>query len=626
VLSGNSQIEEIPVNIIGLNVSLSSYTGMVFARGWLSLGPTALLADQTPSQFVIIADLPPILTFSGHTTTLANLPTYAFFAYQFSSAARGGNGRTVAITVGCYNAAAFNIPERRYSRYVTVKGVYNTDPFITCLQAVGVATVNYEIQGITGSNQCDYCEYAAFNCPLVTPTPNLACIDGYFQITTTAPPLTTAATTTTTTPPFTGTTAPTTAPVPVSPYPLYPLTPARIYISNLFQLSLNPDVIGIDIAGSSAPNETTTSQVYGLEVNGFILYQTIGIQQLQTFSPYRNMALVPNQIISLDSNRTLQFPLVLANMGYGYRIGAIIFQNVSFGYWSALAYATYNSDTKIFDTWFNLQVGITEPPTWASVVMNVNQMCFEVYFVPTNSNPMTAILRAKIPVDAVGFFCYWTSLVADPLVWTTPGPLPGFATMVDQFAALRNIPIMENVNQVSVQPAFIFSVNISGSELSGVIRTYYMFVYYTRFTQYLNPNDGYFSNETPFNGLFPATTLLGYPIGGTIYFTGNLATISNATIIAMKLKERNPSTGVVEPTIARVICYNINTGLMELSYEVRTGPQPYNNFFNCVHDVGRGVVYPPTINVTNHCGFCQYAVLYCTNVIAPATCAANYLS
>jgi hypothetical protein len=588
------------------------------------------LADQTPSQFLIIADLPPILTFSGHTTTLANLSPQSFFAYQFSSAARGGNGRTVAITVGCYNPDTFNIPELRFSRYVTVKGVFNTDPFITCLQAIGIAALNYEIQGITGSNQCDYCEYAAFNCPLVTPTPNLACIDGYFQITTTAPPLTTAMTTGVTT--TTSTTAPLTsavpttssAPVVTNPFPLYPLTVYRLYIERVFQQSLNPNVIVISIAGSSAPNTTSGPPPNMLPVTGIV---TLSNQTYTTYdvSPGCNSvsACVNQQVVFSDPDPNL--PLVLSQYGYNTTLYVSILQVNYLGYQVALAYSVYNADTSQFDTFFNFQVGLynSSVPTTA---IGINFACYSTYNTVPNTDPYALQLHMKIPPDAVGFFCYWTAIVGEPTLWTTPGPLPAFTAMVDQFVALRNIPLIENIAQFSISPSFIFSVNISRSEVSGTIRTYYTLVYFDRYTQYIENDGGYFSNQTPDDGLYPATNLLGYPNAGFVSFTGNLANVTNATIIAMKLRERDPSTGRVESTIARVICYNINTGLMNLSYEVRTGPQPYNNFFNCVHDVGRGVVYPPTINVTNHCGFCQYAVLYCTNVISPATCASNYLS
>lgn len=233
-----------------MNVLYSSTPGYDYANGYVVLPTGTYRSTETATQFQpLIALLTPpvngILTINP--PVQATPPAY--FVFQFSTWPNGGNGRTPAVAVACFNS---NLGD--FSNFITVTGIYLTDNFLGCLLEINNDPNPYALVGINALNHCNFCQYSTQNCGRTTQFPNITCIGAFLET-----PTTTPTTTTTTAPPTTTTGTGTTSTAP----PTTPPIGTVAIISSVLQealLSATP-FVAVNISHSSVASTAFFGQI-----------------------------------------------------------------------------------------------------------------------------------------------------------------------------------------------------------------------------------------------------------------------------------------------------------------------------------------------------------------------------
>jgi len=245
--------------VVSMNIAQSTTPGYDYANGYLATATGVRRSTQTQTAFVpldalVTAPVNGVLQITQ--LVLASVPPSSYFAFQFSTWPRGGNGRTPAVAVACWNT---NLGD--FSNYITVTGIYSTDNFLSCLAEVLANRETFAVAGINDVNHCNFCNYSTHHCGRTTPLPNTTCIAGFLGPTTTT---TSTTTTSTTTPPFTGTTTTHTGVTTTPPPIAYTPTIQSVRAVGLLPWESSPiggcPIFGVDIQGSSA---RSTVYLYG---------------------------------------------------------------------------------------------------------------------------------------------------------------------------------------------------------------------------------------------------------------------------------------------------------------------------------------------------------------------------
>lgn len=269
-----------------MNVLLSSTPGYDYANAYVVLPTGTYRSTQTATTFVPLDILltPPI---DGllYINTPVEVTAPSYFVFQFSTWPNGGNGRTPAVAVGCYNS---NLGD--YTNFVTVTGIYLTDNFLGCLAEIIANQQAYASVDIDVLNHCNFCQYSTQNCGRSTNIPNITCVSAFLGEPTTTPPPTTTITTTTPITTTTGTGTTTTAP------PTTPPVPVRAIISSIVQTTLPPQQPYITVNISQSTINSTA-------LYGQLLFSTTG----KTSQAYSDQTPTPNTGVAM--------PILLSNGG-----------------------------------------------------------------------------------------------------------------------------------------------------------------------------------------------------------------------------------------------------------------------------------------------------------------------